>query len=166
MENLTLFSAPIKIYGAGHHLLGGLKVVKTTESFNNLEDLDCQNEENKESCDTRKHLENIIARCHCLPHQLIQANPQVRTSVILFPDRSIQVSICSPSQLGCVDQVPSQYSSCLPACQGVFITELFTENYRDLKKIQGIIHSYEELKRKGQENVSFPLVLKGIYYEN
>ena len=87
--------APIKLYGAGNYLLGGIKEIKTTDSFYNLGEgtTHCQRRESREDCESRLYMDNLLTNCHCLPFWLIDFTAE---QVLHKNTRSVSKCVSDP----------------------------------------------------------------------
>ena len=76
----------------------------------------------------------------------------------------MKVPICTPVGLDCVAGIETEYEECLPACQGVFITDVKTEIIQNIQDIDGLLRTYEDFRSHNQGNVTFPTKIKGSLY--
>ena len=60
---------PIILYGEGHYVLTAIKSIRVTEDFLGLGErtTNCQTEESRADCLTRKYQAKLVDTCHCVP---------------------------------------------------------------------------------------------------
>ena len=63
----------VQQYGEGNYKLGDVKMVKSTADFYSLDEatIRCQKDSRYEDCVTKKYLEALVAKCSCLPFNLL-----------------------------------------------------------------------------------------------
>ena len=63
---------PITLYGEGNYQLWTIKSIRVTEEFLGLGErtTDCQTEEFRADCLTRKYRAKLVDTCHCVPFAL------------------------------------------------------------------------------------------------
>ena len=60
---------PIILYGEGNYALTDIKSIRVTEDFLGLGErtTNCQTEESRADCLTRKYQAKLVDTCHCVP---------------------------------------------------------------------------------------------------
>ena len=74
----------------------------------------------------------------------------------------VQIPLCSPSQLDCVEKVTVGKEECLEKCQGTIMhLEKLPNSVRDEDGLATFIREYEEYKDPHNANWDYPDAMKG-----
>ena len=128
-----------------------VKEMKVTESYLGLgkKITNCQTQEARSDCLTRRHRALVLSSCGCAPAQLRSYY-------------GAEVRVCDPAQLDCVAKIRVSESECLEQCEG---SSLLVERlYGSPKNEDGLKHFYEDYERyknPDRENLTYPRAMKG-----
>ena len=128
---------PIKLYGEGDFVLSDVTSVKVTEDFLGLGQrlTNCQSEENRVDCLTRKYLERVLATCLCVPFSLrSQYSPELKTKT------------CSSQDLDCVANLSEETEDCLEECEGSIVEVTRLNSVKEENVMESFIKDYQNCK--------------------
>ena len=107
---------------------------KASDDFLSLDDdvKQCHDEASDE-CNTRIYVETVIENCGCLPLSMKTSQHQeviIDVSVSVHSS-SLQVRLCQPSELGCVENIAVTSEHCLKSCSGLSVTSFLKTQLTD-----------------------------------
>ena len=151
--------------------MDNLKEIKITDSYLGLDQdvRKCQNVESLFSCTTRQYTETIMQECGCLPLN-IYLSKQVK-KVWIFWFRSchiLQVPLCSPKDLKCVDRISLNDATCIKPCSGLIVSSLskteLKQNVEDLLYFAEDYNTYKIITPSPYFGSNGKLLILNLFY--
>ena len=150
-------------YRAGSYALSAPKRMTGSDSFLALpaEENKCQME-SFEDCQAKKYVEEVQARCGCVPWAL--------SSALSLKDPTF----CSPPAFACYSAVSQNITGCQVSCTGLYADVRFTEdnvlatNYQgyqkleDREKLFSLLEQYQKYKKNYAQNIMFDSDLQSL----
>ena len=147
---------PITLYGEGNYALWTIKSIKVTEDFTGLGEraTNCQTEEFRTDCLTRKYRSKVVETCHCVPFTIRSHFTEV-------------LRTCSSEDLDCVERLEvgereagGYTGQCLERCEGTIVDVTKLGSAREETVMDGFIREYQLYKHPLSDNLRQGNIIK------
>ena len=151
---------PITLYGEGHYALTAIKSIRVTKDFLGLGEriTNCQTEESRADCLSRKYRAKVQNTCRCAPFSLRSEYTEEvgdgQKSPVFISITYFQIRTCTSKDLVCVESLPAvNTEDCLELCEGTIVDVTKLASVREETVMDSFIREYELYKHQHSDNL-------------